>query len=338
MSRRAAFYLLAAIILSAVCAYVVTALGSFEGAVTLELDWPFIWRDGSDSMLAAVIANLRVPRVLAALIAGAALAVSGLILQGVTRNPLADPFLLGVSGGAGLAVVVLHAFSGLIDIVGWWVIPTAAFLGAQAATWLVLSLARGPGGRVTILGLILGGVIINSFCAAAITFLLTRFDPLKLRITHMWLAGGVGYVEWGQLAMAGTGVLLTIVWMRLRAAQLNAFALGEEGAGLVGVNSKRVLRETAWAAGLLAGIAVSLAGLVGYIGLIVPHVVRLIIGGDFKNTLFFSAVGGALLLVIGDGAARTVMAPQEIPVGVLAALIGTPLLLILIKRELGGKL
>jgi iron complex transport system permease protein len=169
---------------------------------------------------------------------------------------------------------VLHAVPGLRDALGWWSVPVAAFLGAQTATVLVMSLARGPGGRLTMLGLILGGVIINSFCAALITLLLTRFEPLRLRITTLWLAGGVGFNEWCQLAVAAVAVLAGLVFIRLRANHLNAFALGEEGAGLVGVDSRRLLMRSAWAASLLTGVAVSLAGLVGYVGLIVPHLVR----------------------------------------------------------------
>jgi len=321
----------------AVAAYLAASLGSSAGDLTLELDWPWLWADGDDGTLAAVIAHIRAPRVAAALLAGTALAVSGLLLQGISRNPLADPFLLGVSGGGALAVVVLHAVPGLGESLGWWAVPLAAFVGAQAATLLVMSLARGPGGRLTMLGLILGGVIINAFCAALITLILSRFEPLKLRITTIWLAGGIGFIEWPQLAIAAVVVLVSLLFVRLQANHLNAFALGEEGAGLVGVDARKLLVRSTLASSLLTGVAVSLAGLVGYVGLIVPHVVRLAIGRDFRSTIVLSALGGGLLLVVGDATARTVTAPQEIPVGVLAALIGTPLLLVLIRRELRGK-
>ncbi len=336
MRRRTGLIALLALAALGATAYLAASFGSRMGLVTLEIGWPQLWADGGDGVLSAVIANLRVPRVAAAILTGASLAVAGLLLQGVSRNPLADPFLLGISGGAGLAVVVLHAVPGLIETLGWWCVPVAAFAGAQLATMLVLAVARGPGGRMTMLGLILGGVIINSFCAAITTFLLVSFAPLQLRITTMWLAGGVGYVDWSHLAGAFVAFCAAFVFIRFRSSDLNAFALGEEGALLVGVDSRRLVRETAWTASLLTGLAVSMAGMVGYIGLIVPHLVRFLVGNDFKSTLVLSALIGALLLLVGDTAARTVMAPQEIPVGVLAAIIGTPLLLVLIKRELGG--
>jgi iron complex transport system permease protein len=316
--------------------FLAVAVGSRGGELTLEPDWVRRLLDGGDPALQSVIAYLRLPRVIAAILAGAALGVAGLLLQGVTRNPLADPFLLGVSGGAGLAVVVLHAIPGLVDLLGWWTVPLAAFGGAEGATALVLFLARGPGGTRTTLGLVLSGVIVNALCAAVITFLMLGFDPLRLRITAVWLAGGVGWAEWPELAGAAVALAAAVVFTRSRAVRLNAFALGEEGAGLVGVDTRRTLTEAAWVASLLTGLAVALAGLVGYVGLLVPHLVRLLVGTDHRATLPLAALGGGLMLVIGDLAARTVLAPQEVPVGVLAAIVGTPALLVLIRRALRG--
>lgn len=289
---------------------------------------------GEDTPFAAILFSLRFPRAIAAMLIGAALAVSGLLLQGVTRNPLADPFLLGISGGAGLAVVLIHAFPQVVTTLGWWVVPVSAFVGAQGATILVLSLAKGVGKKISIIGLVLGGVIINSFCAALITFLLMQFAPLRMKVTALWLAGAVGYFGWPELVGAAAFVCLSILYLRLNASALNAFALGEEGASLVGIDAKKVLQQTAWIASLLAGLAVALGGLVGYIGLLVPHMTALLIGRDFKHALLFSAVVGAVLLMLGDGAARLLLAPEEIPVGVLAALLGTPILLGLLSREL----
>jgi iron complex transport system permease protein len=336
MSRRSLLLAAAVAACLAIAAYLSASLGSRPDGAILELDWPWRWLASDGRTLSQVIGQLRVPRVVAGALAGGALAVAGLLLQGVTRNPLADPFLLGVSGGAGLAVVALHAVPGAIDCLGWWAIPAAAFIGAQGATLVVISVARGATGRSAVLGMVLTGVIVNALCGAVTTFLLIGFPPLRLRITTIWLAGGVSYAEWGELAIALVAIVAAICLVRLRAFQLNAFALGEEGAGLVGVESRRVLLESAWTASLLTGVAVSLCGLVGYVGLLVPHVVRRLVGTDFRAALPLTALGGALLLVVGDTASRTMLAPREIPVGVLAAIIGAPVLLLLVRRELGG--
>jgi len=276
--------------------------------------------------------------VLAGIVVGAGLAVAGLVLQGLTRNPLADPYLLGISGGAGLAVVLLHALPGLAVAAGSWLMPLAAFTGAQVAALLVLALGRTgrAGGRLTVLGLILGGVVINALCAALISFLLARFDPFRLRVTTLWLAGGIGFVRWEQLALCTLLVALTWFYLRLQAHHLNAFALGTTGAASVGVDPQRLLLRAALLSSLLTGLGVSLAGLLGYVGLIVPHAVRRIAGADFRAALPLAALAGALLLVVADAAARLLFAPEELPVGVITALLGCPVLLVLLRRQLAG--
>ncbi|MCK9523827.1 MAG: iron ABC transporter permease [Proteobacteria bacterium] len=327
------FWLLAGAVL--LCAYAATALGQHAGQVVWEWDWPRkLFTPDGDPALARIIGLLRLPRVLGAILIGAALAPAGLVLQSVSRNPLADPFLLGISGGAALGVVVANALGASGGGMGLWFIPAVAFLGAQGATILVLSIARGPGQRVSLLGLVLGGVVINAFCSAIIVLLLTQFEPLKLRITTAWLAGGLGYLTWSQLAVGAVGVLVALVVLGFRSREINAFALGEEGARLVGVNASRVLYEVTWAASVLAGLAVSLGGLIGYIGLIVPHLVLMMSRRNFLPNLWLSALLGALVLLVADTLARTLLSPQEIPVGVLTALVGTPALLVLLRREM----
>ncbi len=336
MRRSAGALALAGLVAVCAAGFLSASIGSRGGELTFEPGFAGQLLDGAEPALRGVVAHLRLPRVVAAILAGAALGLAGLLLQGVTRNPLADPFLLGISGGAGLAVVVLRAVPGLVDALGFWTVPLAAFGGAQGATLLVLALARGPGGTRTTLGLVLSGVIVNALCAAVITFLMLGFDPLRLRVTAIWLAGGVGFATWPELAGATAAIALAALFVRSRAVQLNAFALGEEGAELVGVDARRTLTETAWAASLLTGLAVALAGLVGYVGLLVPHLVRMLAGTDHRATVPLAALGGALVLVTGDLAARTVLAPREVPVGVLAAIVGTPALLVLIRREIRG--
>ena len=322
-------------LLALVASWASMAAGSRQGKLTFDAAWvSTAFSSQGDPLMRQVMINLRAPRVAAGLLVGVALAMAGLLLQGVTRNPLADPYLLGISGGAGLLVVMLHAVPSLLEALGWWLIPAAAFAGAMIASLLVLRLARGAGGRLTILGLILGGVVINAFCAALMSFMLARFDPFRLRITTLWLAGGIGFSEPGQLLLAALVVLAGGIYLRAQAHRLNAMALGSEGAGTVGVDSAKLLLRAASVASLLTGVGVSLGGLLGYVGLIVPHAVRLLLGSDFRATLPVAASAGALLLVTADMAARLAFAPEELPVGVLTAIIGCPVLLALLRAQL----
>jgi len=316
-------------------AWISMAAGSRRGSLTFDPAWPgHLLGPTADPLQRQVLLSLRAPRVAAGLLVGVALAVAGLLLQGVTRNPLADPYLLGISGGAGLLVVMLHAFHSVIDLFGWWLVPAAAFAGALGAAVLVLRLARGAGGRLTILGLILSGVVINAFCAAMMSFMLARFDPFRLRITTLWLAGGIGFSRPGQLLLALGVVAGGWFYLRTQAHRLNAMALGAEGADTVGVDAGRLMFRAAAVASLLTGVGVSLGGLLGYVGLIVPHMVRLLMGHDFRATLPVAASAGALLLVLADLAARLAFAPEELPVGVLTAILGCPILLALLRAQL----
>ncbi len=318
--------------LTALVAYVSLGLGFARGSLGFDGAWPaLLWGSGLER---DILLSIRLPRVLAALIVGAALASAGMTLQTVSRNPLADPYLLGISGGAALAVVLVHGVLGLSQTFGWWVVPVAGFLGAQAATLVVLALARGPAGRVTILGIVLGGVVINALCAAVTTFLMVRFDPYRLRITTLWMAGSLSSETYARLGLAALAAAMALGYLVMRSRLLSAFALGEEGAAGVGVDTDRELRLAAIASSVLAGVGVSLAGLLGYLGLVVPHLVRLRVGLDVRKGLLLSAAVGGLLLLLADSAARVVAAPAEMPVGVLAALAGCPVLLLLLRNEL----
>ena len=323
-------------LLALAAAWVFVGLGSQMGEYVFMPGWIQALMNPGDAMEYSLIVNLRAPRVAAGLVVGVCLAVAGQLLQGVTRNPLADPYLLGISGGAGLMVVLLHAFYFVVETLGWWLVPTMAFVGAAGAAFAVLRLARGPGGRMTVLGLILSGVVINAFCAALMGFMLVRFDPFHQLITRRWLAGGLSFVYWPQIALVTTVALAALVYLRARAHDLNALSLGTSGAETVGVDADRLLMRAALISSLLTGLGVSLAGLLGYVGLIVPHAVRLLLGNDFRATLPVTAVAGALLLVVADAAARLAFAPEELPVGVLTAIVGCPLLLILLRAQMRG--
>ena len=320
--------------------WVAVAFGSREGALVFDSGWIALLFDSSprDELLRSIVLYGRLPRVLAAWVVGAALASGGIVLQAITRNPLADPYLLGISGGAGLAVVLLQSVAAALGaLLPWYAIPFAALVGAALATLGVLRLAGGGVGRISVLGLILGGVVINALCAALMSFLLARFDPFKLRVTSHWLYGGFGYISWLQLACVALLVLATWIALRASAHRINAFALGLGGAAAVGVDAPRLLLRSALAASLLAALGVSMAGLLGYVGLVVPHAVRLLLGLDLRRSLAASALGGATLLVVADAFARLWLAPEELPVGVVTALLGCPVLLALLRGQLGAK-
>jgi len=316
--------------------WLATALISLEGSLALELDWPRRLFSGADDLQRSLLVDWRLPRVLTALVVGAALAMAGLLLQGVTRNPLADPYLLGISGGAGLLVVFVRCMIP-VQALDWWLTPLSAFLGALLATLFVIALARGAGGRLTVVGLILAGVVVNALCAAMMSFILARLDPFRLRVTTLWLAGGIGYAGWLQLSVI-TG-LVVVAWLvlRMRAHRLNAFALGSDGASFVGIDSQKLLMRASLTASVLAAFGVTLAGLLGYVGLIVPHAVRMLVGHDFRRTLSLGAVAGALLMLVADSVARLAFAPEELPVGVFTAILGCPVLLALLRNQLRGK-
>jgi len=336
--RRALWLTLALGALLLLAAWLSVALGSQQGEIVFEGDW--LSALGQQSLHDKVLLFWRAPRVVGGALVGGSLAVAGLVFQGLTRNPLADPYLLGISGGAGLAVVLVHALPALVAGSGWWLVPVAAFTGAQAAALVVLGLGRSAGlagGRLSVLGLILAGVVVNAFCAALMSFLLVRFDPFRLRVTTLWLAGGIGFVRWDQLALIGTLALVAWLFLRLQAHRLNAFALGPAGAAAVGVDAQRLLMRAALVSSLLTGLGVSVGGLLGYVGLIVPHAVRRLVGGDFRRTLLLTALAGALLVTVADAAARLMLAPEELPVGVLTALLGCPVLLGLLRVQLRAR-
>jgi iron complex transport system permease protein len=293
----------------------------------------------------AIVWQLRLPRVLAAALVGAALAASGALFQGLFRNPMADPYVLGISSGAALgatialALPVLSLPPGVAPTSLWGaatgagLVPLCAFLGAALAATLVTSLAR-RGSRLPITDLLLSGFATAAVLGAATTFLLVMSDRLllRLRTAFTWLAGGIAVGGWNQLLYAAPLILLGLVLAMALARWLDAFLLGEEGAATIGVPVEGAKTAVVAVAALLTAAAVTLSGLIGFVGLLVPHAVRLVAGPSHARLIPAAAVAGATFLVLTDLLARTVLAPVEIPVGVLTALIGGPVFLLLLKR------
>jgi iron complex transport system permease protein len=274
-----------------------------------------------------VVWNLRLPRVLLAALVGASLAVAGSILQGVTRNPLADPYLLGISAGGVFAAV---ASITLTPEVGPAYRPTIAFAGALAAGFVTYLVAWRGG--VSPVRLILAGVSLTSLLTAFTATLLVT-STASAQIAVSWLIGGFLGRGWDHQAWAWPYSVTGIGLALLLAREVNVSALGDELATSLGQRVERTRFLLIAVAALLAGSAVSVSGLIGFFGLVVPHIARLVVGSDYRYQLAAAALFGATLLVLADTAARTVLDPRELPVGVLTAAMGVPFLLYLIRRR-----
>ncbi|MFI8435937.1 FecCD family ABC transporter permease [Streptomyces sp. NPDC079020] len=283
-----------------------------------------------------IVLDVRLPRVLLGVVVGAGLAVVGTVLQALVRNPLADPFLLGVSSGAStgaVLVIVLGVGAGLATTV---TIPAAAFAGALASLLLVYTLARGGSGLTTN-RLVLAGVAVSYILSALTSLILvTSARADHLQEVLYWTLGGLGAARWDMLALpsavlvAGTALLLTL------ARPLDLLLVGEEGATVLGLDTARFRAGVFVLASLLTGALVAYSGAIGFVGLMVPHMARMAVGAGHRALLPVAALGGAVFLVLADLAARTVAAPQDIPVGVLTALTGGPFFLWMLRRRPEG--
>ena len=284
----------------------------------------------ADPSTATIIRDLRLPRVLAAALVGGALAVAGTLLQGLFRNPLADPYVTGTSAGAALGAVGVIALGG--DLAAT-IVPIAAFVGALVSALAVWQLAR-LGGRTTVLTVLLAGIILTSFAGALVTLLLFASDRLALRLRAVLdiLSGGVAVRATSELVVAAIVVACGVGLAVLLGRRIDAFVFGEETAATLGVDPERTTIAVIGAAALLTGAAVALAGLVGFVGLVIPHALRPIVGATHRTLALASFLAGASVLVLADLGARSVFAPAELPVGVLTGLLGAPFFLLLLVR------
>ncbi|MFD8429996.1 FecCD family ABC transporter permease [Streptomyces coelicoflavus] len=278
-----------------------------------------------------IVLDVRAPRVLLGAVTGAGLAVIGTALQALVRNPLAEPYLLGVSSGASLGAVSVIVFG--FALFGPASLSVAAFLGALGALVLVYATAR-TGGRITSSRLVLSGVAIAAVLTAVLDLLLLTTDRgNEARAVLAWTLGGLGGVNWGTLWLPSAALLLGIGVLMVQARNLNLLLAGEEAASTMGLDVARFRARLFVLLSLVTGVLVAAAGPIGFVGLMMPHIVRLFVGGDHRRVLPTAALGGAVFLIWADIAARTVAAPMEIPVGVLTALCGGPFFLWLMRRD-----
>lgn len=282
-----------------------------------------------DAAARDIVRTLRAPRVVLGFLVGGGLAVAGAALQALVRNPLADPYLLGLSGGASLGAV-LAIGAGLASP---WGMPAAAFFGALAAVAVVYRLALVAGGTLDSRILLLAGVVVGAFAGALVSGILAVSEAGATRTALLWLMGGLGGVGWvgvGAFALYATPALLVLA---REARALDLLALGEEPAQHLGADLARTKRRVYLAASLLTAAAVASAGIIGFIGLAVPHVIRLLRGHAHRGLLPAAFLLGGAFLVLADAAARTAFAPLEIPVGVVTALVGVPVFAVLLRRS-----
>jgi iron complex transport system permease protein len=280
-----------------------------------------------------IVFEVRLPRVIMAALVGAALSTAGVLFQALLRNPLADPYAIGTSGGAALGAALGMTVATQFGFGTFTAVPALAFLGAVATTVLVYSLAR-VGGRTPIVTLLLAGVIVSVTLGYAMSLLLLLNDRYgrDTRLVYVWLLGGVTTVRWTQVAVLAVLVCggCTLAWGWAR--RLNALSLGEESAASVGLDVERQKTAVILVGSLLTAAAVSAAGLVGFVGLIVPHVARLVGGPNHTRLIPLAMLGGATFLVLADLLARIVAPPTEIPLGIVTAFVGGPLFLYLLRQ------
>jgi iron complex transport system permease protein len=293
----------------------------------LGLDIPVAYSDQQ----AAVLASIRAPRVLLCGLVGAALATSGAALQGVFRNPLADPSVIGVSSGAAVGAVgaiVLGAGSTMLGVAAT---PICAFIGGFVAALMVYLLSRRDG-RTEVVTMVLVGVAISATCGAIVGLLTFLADDAQLRTIVFWTLGSVGGATWPAVLAVAPMLVICVFALPPFGRALNALALGEREARHLGVDTERVRLASVALAALGVGAAVSIAGIIGFVGLVTPHLLRLIAGPDHRLLLPASALGGATLLLGADLLARTIAVPAELPLGVVTALAGGPFFLYLLLR------
>lgn len=328
MSRRStlSLWLLAALLT------VMTLMATGFGALRLPVS--LLW-NGSDDALRQIWLTIRLPRVLLALVIGGSLALAGCVMQGLFRNPLADPGLLGISSGAALAVALWVVIPlSLPALIVLYAPMLAAFLGALAATVVIFLLSQQSGSSLS--RLLLVGIAINALCGAAVGVLSWVSNDTQLRQLSLWGMGSLGQAQWSTLLAVTSLMIPTVLIIWRLASTLNLLQLGDEEAHYLGVDVAVVQRILLLCSALLVAAAVAVSGVIGFVGLVVPHLVRMWLGSDHRGVIPGSVLAGAFLLLVADTVARTLVAPAEMPVGLLTSILGAPWFLWLIFRR-GGQ-
>ena len=281
-----------------------------------------------------IFVGVRLPRVILAALVGAALACSGVVLQAILRNPLADPYILGISSGAGLGVIIAVLSGVTWSFLGGSPIAVFAFAGALVTVWLVWCIGHFAG-KSQVTSLLLAGVVVNTFFSAVIMFLASIAKSQQLRSIILWLMGHITEKYFTELQLSAAFILAGIIALFSICHRLNALVFGEEEAKGLGVDAAKTKVVAFGFAAFITAVAVSLSGLIGFVGLIIPHGVRLVFGPDHRQLLPLSAIIGGVFLVLADTLARIIVAPAQLPVGVITAIAGGPFFLLLLAKYTG---
>ncbi|MBC8554360.1 MAG: iron ABC transporter permease, partial [Candidatus Brocadiales bacterium] len=279
-----------------------------------------------------ILLQVRLPRLLLAALTGATLSLTGAVFQALLRNPLADPYILGISGGSALGAVIAMGFGLHLMIIGFQIVPIFSICGALLTILFVYNFSR-IGNYLPTQTMLLAGISLQAMLSALILFLQTLLDPLQLMQVFTWLMGNIPTPEYGNLLWIFLYVVVAIGVILPQARHLNALTLGELDAQIVGIDVERLKKILFFACSLLTGSIVALTGLIGFVGIIVPHLLRLTIGPDHRYLLPACVIFGSIFMVVADTLARTLLSPTEIPVGVITALIGGPFFLFLLWKN-----
>jgi iron complex transport system permease protein len=316
-----------AVLLIVLCATCIAAasFGSVPVSVGHVLG-AFVGSSGVPDTARTIVLDIRLPRILFAVVVGIGLSVAGLVLQALLRNPLAEPYILGISSGGTLGTVIAMAMA-----LGPWLTPFASFLGSGAVMLLVYVVAHRRG-QLDTYTLLLAGVMIGAFFNAAVLLAVSIFNQ-ELRHAFLWLMGNLSGAGTDSLVVVGPLVLIASASLALRAKSFNLIATGEEAALQLGVDVRALKRHSYVAASLITGVVVSVSGVVGFVGLVIPHICRIVFGPDHRLLFPASAIVGAIFLVGADLLARLVIAPAEIPVGAVTAVLGAPIFVYLLRSR-----
>jgi len=290
-----------------------------------------ILRKGHESMEYTILSQIRLPRVLLGIAVGGALSLSGVLLQGVYRNPLVEPYTLGISGGASLGVAFVIVF-GLHQLIGSFVLPAAGFAGSFLIIFLVYTIST-RSGRINIQTMLLTGVMVSFIASSTMMLLMAVTSSENLHGIIFWIMGSLDEPDMLLIVITLVVSLVSLVISYLFVQPLNALRLGEEKAKYLGINTDLAIKLLFLMASLLAGVCVAVAGVIGFVGLIIPHLMRLLFGTDYRILLVSSFLSGAIFLVVSDVIARTIISPNELPIGVITGIAGGIVFLLMISRK-----